>query len=159
MGQCSYRIVVFFNQILAFSAEEECFWMIWSHILDLLRDSYHRLVLLHLKLAHAKISEASNFQGMELGHSVFKFFSISIFAQEVVIDVAKVKVSIHFLVNFGGLSMVLSLEKLSCCAFESHQHGILVSYWNLIEVRCVFDAKEGNCKLDCIAFIERLVLV
>ena len=133
--------------------------MIRSHVLDLLSNSYHRLILLHLKLADAKICEASNFQGMELGHSVLKFFSISIFAQEVVIDVAKVKVSIHFLVNFGGLSMVLSLEKLSCSAFESHQHGILVCYWNLIEVRCVFDAKEGYCKLDCITLIERRILV
>ena len=133
--------------------------MIWSHVLDLLSNSYHRLVLLHLKLAHAKISEASNFQGMKLGHSVLEFFSISIFAQEVVIDVAKVKVSIYFLVNFGGLSMVLSLEKLSCSAFESHQHGILIGYWKLIEVGSVFDAKEGYCKLDCITFIERCILV
>ena len=159
MRQCCYSIVVLFNQVLTLTTEEERFLMIWSHVLDLLRNGYHRLVLLHLKLAHAQICEAGDFQGVELGHSVLKFFSIGIFAQEVVIDVAKVKVSIHFLVNFGGLSMVLSLEKLSCGAFESHQHGILVSYWNLIKVRCVFDAKEGDCKLDCIAIIKRLVLV
>ena len=71
---------------------------------------------------------------MEFGHSILKLFSISIFAQKVVIDVAKVKVTINFLVNFGSLSMVLTFEKLSCSAFESHQHGIFVSDWNLIEV-------------------------
>ena len=99
------------------------------------------MILLHLKLTDTEISEASYFEGLELGHSVFEFFRISIFTQKVVIYVAKVKVSIYFLVNFGGLGMVLPLEKLSCSALESHQHGILFSDWNLVEVRSVFDAK------------------
>ena len=59
VGQCSYRVVVLFNQILTLTAEEERFWMVRSHVLDLLGDGDYRLVLLHLKLADAEIGETS----------------------------------------------------------------------------------------------------
>ena len=106
MGQGCYRIVVLLNQVLALATEVERFWMVRSHVLDLLSDGNDRLVLLHLELADAEIGEACQFESMELCHSVLEFFRFRILAQEVVINVAKVEVPIHFLVNFGGLCMI-----------------------------------------------------
>ena len=88
------------------------------HVHDLLCDCDHRLILLHLELADAEVSEAGEFQIVKLVHALLELLTLLILSQEVIGDITKVKVAIDLLVDFRGLDLVSTLEEFACRAFK-----------------------------------------
>ena len=159
LGQCGNRIFILFNHVLALAAEEESLRVPWRHVHDLLRDSDHRLILLHLKLTDAEIGEASQLKRIQLVHALLEILTQFIFSQEVVRHITKVKVAVDLLVDLCRLCMVTKFEKFARYALEFHQDLKLARDRVLVEIRRILDAKESCCKLHSVAIFESLVLV
>ena len=105
------RLVEIFHQVLALTAEVECLGMSRVHVHDLLRDAYDGLVLFHLELADAQVGEAGQLQLIELVCALLEFFTVLVFSQIVVGDVAEVKFAIDLLVDFCRFFLIATLEK------------------------------------------------
>lgn len=159
LGQRYYRIFELFDHVLALAAEEESLWVPWCHVHDLLRDSDHRLILLHLKLTDAEIGEASQLKCIQLVHALFEFLTLFLFSEEVVRHIAKVVVTIDLLVDLCCLGMVPKFKKFACNTLEFHQNLKLACDRVLVEIGRVLDTEESCCKPYSIAIFERLVLV
>ena len=99
-GQRSDRILKLLHQVLALAAEVEGFDMVRSHVHDLLGDGNDGLELLDLEFADAKVCKARELESLQLLRTLLKLISCLILSQEVVSDVAEVKVAVDFLVNF-----------------------------------------------------------
>ena len=99
-GQRGDRILKLLHQVLALAAEVKGFDVVRSHVHDLLGDSNDGLELLDLEFADAKVCKARELESLQLIRALLKLISCLILSQEVVSDVAEVKVAVDFLVNF-----------------------------------------------------------
>lgn len=159
MRQCCDSCVEFINCDLRFAAEEECLGMVGRHLDDLICNRNHRLVLFHLEFAHHQIGEACQFERLEICCCLLELVGLFVFLQVIVPCVSKVEVAIDLLVYLRRFLVVRHLEELTGSDLQSRDISELVDDAQLVEVRGVLDAEEGDGELDCVSLFEGCVLV
>ena len=108
-------------------------------------------------LAHNKIQERNQFDGLELTINLDELWGRGVFFRVVVGGVAEVEVPVDLLVQICSFFVVvrqLRLEEVRGCGFHSQDNFQLLLNSLFVEVAWVVAIKKSDSEFDVIPFFE-----